>query len=758
MPRSEDVTSRHTFCCPFIDRCDCRVKFRVFTSSAIVKLESQGEHTLTSHVVDNVTKFLTIPQTAAIEQMVATNPMASATNVRRGLDLLDDEASKVSPSKQRMVQRAVARARSRVLEPFTQGQKLDGEQGSLTRLSDKIFLRKLVTEHNAGGKHLELHQPVCLGYQYSDGVTFGAYATPYLMLNTCRAVNTEWPALYGFDSTFGFSNKKWDLLGMTVNSLRRRANPCVLAIANKESAIAYEKMWNSTEGGVFELVNNLKLCRQSKHCEMCDAVREQIEQQGMRDILTPPAKPKKDKEGRPVPFKFELPLDKPLCDNTTKFSKWIKKRKPKLADKILQCAAHLTGIAWNKRSHTRFFSEFATYKQFYKLIVRLLRCSSVALAYVLQRKVVEWLIARDEARAAEWFQDYWTGERGHYMLAHAGVGGTNNNCGTEGNWLGVKKAVCGTAGSTSGLAVRTVVPSLLRFLVDKSKETASFWRGYWREEREHDRARVSSAVYNFPTIPVPIKEDWVHLESLRPNILELCTLFASLETKQVWDAYMQEIADAASEDHLSDSPVHEQIRAMFLKKPNAKPPPRRQIMYIIMPSTKYLDAVDPRRDMSTEELRVAIKDNLDKFDRMLENPGDFEGAEPDMDAEEMIALHESFYLLQPLAERWGKFVNFKCMCPDFFSGGCCGHSTLMALLYDSSLRFPAEWSNQQLPSKKTSKKPSAWAELHEEEEEPSRKERWAPTCLGSDDMIVTRNLKVWRCYVLALPAFRLISA
>ena len=83
--------------------------------------------------MDNVTKFLTIPQTAAIEQMVATNPMASATNVRRGLDLLDDEASKVSPSKQRMVQRAVARARSRVLEPFTQGKKLDGDQGSLTR-------------------------------------------------------------------------------------------------------------------------------------------------------------------------------------------------------------------------------------------------------------------------------------------------------------------------------------------------------------------------------------------------------------------------------------------------------------------------------------------------------------------------------------------------------------------------------------------------------------------------------------------------
>jgi hypothetical protein len=431
--------------------------------------------------VDKITKFLSIPQSAAIEQMVMTNPMASSTSVRRGLELLDDEASKVSPSKQRMVQRAVARARARVLEPFTQGEKLDGDQGSLTRLSDKMYLRKLVAEHNEGGKHLELHQPVCLGCQYSDGsdgVTFGCYTTPFLLLNPCRAVNTEWPALYGFDATFGLSDKNWELVGMTVNSLRRRAHPCVLAIANKESAIAYEKLWDSTEGGVFELVNNPKLCKQSKHCEMCDAVREQIEQQGIRDILTPPPNPKMDKNGKAAPFIFQLPLDKPLCDNTTKFSKWIKKWKPKLADKTLQCAAHLTGIAWQKRSHTKYFKQFETYRKFYRLIVRILRCSSVALAYVLQRKIIEWLLARKEVKAAEWFDDYWTGERGNYILAHGGVGGTNNNCSTEGNWLGMKQAVCGTSGSTSGLAVRTVVPSLLRFLVDKSKEMASYWRTY----------------------------------------------------------------------------------------------------------------------------------------------------------------------------------------------------------------------------------------------------------------------------------------
>ena len=121
-------------------------------------------------------------------------------------------------------------------------------------------------------------------------------------------------------------------MGISINSLRRRANPVCLCIVKKEEAIAYESMNSSMEGGVFELVNNMKLCKQSKHCEMCDAVREQIEQGPMREVLTLPKS--KKKRGEAVPFKFEIPLDKPMCDNTTKFSKWIKKKKPHLKDKI----------------------------------------------------------------------------------------------------------------------------------------------------------------------------------------------------------------------------------------------------------------------------------------------------------------------------------------------------------------------------------------------------------------------------------------
>ena len=124
---------------------------------------------------------------------------------------------------------------------------------------------------------------------------------------------------------------------------------------------------------------------------------------------------------------------------------------------------------------------------------------------------------------------------------------------------------------------------------------------------------------------------------------------------------------------------------------------------------------------------------------MLECPAVFEALVPDWDAEDFIALHESFYLLEPLEERWGKWVSWKCMCESFFANGICGHSTLMALLYDSTLEFPAEYSKQSFPSNAKAKKPSAWAEVYEEEEEPAHSERWR---MQQRDLVITRKPKV----------------
>ena len=101
-------SSLNTFVCPFADRCSCRVKFRIFATDAGIKLESQGEHTAESHIQDKASKFLTIQQSSVLEQIVSTNPMVSSTTARRGLELLPDPTSKISPSKKRLVARAVS--------------------------------------------------------------------------------------------------------------------------------------------------------------------------------------------------------------------------------------------------------------------------------------------------------------------------------------------------------------------------------------------------------------------------------------------------------------------------------------------------------------------------------------------------------------------------------------------------------------------------------------------------------------------------
>ncbi len=69
---------------------------------------------------------------------------------------------------------------------------------------------------------------------------------------------------------------------------------------------------------------------------------------------------------------------------------------------------------------------------------------------VLPSKLVQWLRDGGEHTAANRLEKYWTGDCRHWTKAHGGVGGVNNNNGTEGRWGGLKKFVCGNSGSTAG--------------------------------------------------------------------------------------------------------------------------------------------------------------------------------------------------------------------------------------------------------------------------------------------------------------------
>jgi hypothetical protein len=163
---------------------------------------------------------------------------------------------------------------------------------------------------------------------------------------------------------------------------------------------------------------------------------------------------------------------------------------------------------------------------------------------------------------------------------------------------------------------------------------------------------------------------------------------------------------------------------VFTAKPNAKAPARNNFSYIIMPLTKYLDRINPERGMTVQECCAALAEAAE-FDAMLTNPALFEAIQPDMDADDHCA-ESSLPPSRPAGGEVGQVGTVEVYVSRLLRRLSFGHSTLMPLLYDSFLQFRSEWSTQQLSSNgKSTRSPSDWAELHEDEDQPSRSEQWA---------------------------------
>ena len=92
--------------------------------------------------------------------------------------------------------------------------------------------------------------------------------------------------------------------------------------------------------------------------------------------------------------------------------------------------------------------------------------------------------------------------------------------------------------------------------------------------------------------------------------------------------------EAAEEESVLDSAAHVHIRALFNKNHTAKPPPRTNISYIIMPSSPLLNKIDSERQMTAAECLEAMHDDVMRFNAMLSNPAKFEADTPDFNAED----------------------------------------------------------------------------------------------------------------------------
>ncbi len=96
------------------------------------------------------------------------------------------------------------------------GQCVQSRTEGFAPLQLKTLYTTVPVLHNQpNGKHLQLHDPICLGNQLEKGGTYANFSTPFLLLNPARAVNSGWPLQLGFDATGRLSDTKFDLLGIT---------------------------------------------------------------------------------------------------------------------------------------------------------------------------------------------------------------------------------------------------------------------------------------------------------------------------------------------------------------------------------------------------------------------------------------------------------------------------------------------------------------------------------------------------------------
>ena len=134
----------------------------------------------------------------------------------------------------------------------------------MNRLAESLSLAKFIARHNDpfDDYHLREHEPVCLGHQFKDGVTFMTLSTPHLLLNMARAVNCGWQKQGHFDGAFNWCGKDFAMIGFGMNSMGARFNPVSLSIVNSESKIALKSAYNATCSGMYLLFKEIVMCRE----------------------------------------------------------------------------------------------------------------------------------------------------------------------------------------------------------------------------------------------------------------------------------------------------------------------------------------------------------------------------------------------------------------------------------------------------------------------------------------------------------------
>ena len=185
-------------------------------------LKVSGRHDGNSHV-DDRSRHLSVAQKAALKRATKSAPNESARQlVRNSSNFSPDKRTGLDPDSIRSAQRVISQQRRALALQHTQGIRLDKTNGKMTELGEKLDLTRLIARHNdpQDDYHLNLHEVVCIGNQWKDGVTFMALTTPGLLFNVRLALQSGWSLHFQGDGSFDYCSSKLGVILLGVNSLR----------------------------------------------------------------------------------------------------------------------------------------------------------------------------------------------------------------------------------------------------------------------------------------------------------------------------------------------------------------------------------------------------------------------------------------------------------------------------------------------------------------------------------------------------------
>jgi hypothetical protein len=248
---------------------------------------------------------------------------------------------------------------------------------------------------------------------------------------------------------------------------------------------------------------------------------------------------------------------------------------------------------------------------------------------------------------------------------------------------------------------------------------------------------ISTALFKFPVMPRPTAQTWAHVENLHKWVLDLCAVCGPSDAERNFVKFVDTLNLVTPDDSL---PVHERVTELhqyYSREGKACPlPGRNAYTSIILPRSSYLKSIDPDGKMSYDDLMKATKKDIDMFNAMMESPAGFESAYPAVPYDELLRLHESFVLCEPIPKRWGRWGVWKCGCDDCFADGLCGHGMLLSMVFDKTITFPPQYSTRELAKRNSKgKRPTAWCpEQEDDEEDPAARQHWCPVTMASREM------------------------